>query len=158
MSGDKDTHEFDEYFGTMPWLALPQGHPLIAQLNEMYSISGIPALLLLDKEGVVYNSNGRGFVAKGAKFPWIPPPPQALNNFTETKDGVNDFPSAMLLLDGGVDEAKSKALLDEFKPVAEEFFAGKKVKFFYVPTKDAYSDQIRGLVSLIYILYIYIYS
>lgn len=64
-----------EYFGTMPWLALPYGkRQQRAQLAQHFGIKGIPALVLVEN-GVVVNANARSAVLQdhatgGAGFPW----------------------------------------------------------------------------------------
>ena len=75
-SSDHSEEEFKEYFGSMPWLALPLNHESIHALNKQYKVNGIPTLVLLDSNGVLFNAEGRDAIAKdttGARFPWKPP-------------------------------------------------------------------------------------
>lgn len=39
-SGDRNEDSFKEYFGTMPWLALPFGDPRTKQLSSIFKVSG----------------------------------------------------------------------------------------------------------------------
>ncbi len=73
VTSDNGPREFEEYFGTMPWLAVPFGHKVIGELSRAHGIRGIPSFLLLNKDGKVYNMDGRGAVAsdpEGKSFPW----------------------------------------------------------------------------------------
>lgn len=74
-SSDRDQSAFDGYFGKMPWSALPfEQRRLKAKLSEKFGVRGIPALILLDQSGQLYNENGRGVVSKSMDdFPWYPP-------------------------------------------------------------------------------------
>ena len=74
VSSDKDMGQFQEYFATMPWLAIPPGDKRKAALSLRFEVEGIPALVLLDgATGETINANGRGAVGgdpEGRKFPW----------------------------------------------------------------------------------------
>jgi nucleoredoxin len=76
VSSDKDQGTFDEYYGTMPWAALPfAARDLKATLSSKFKVSGIPTLVVLDKDGSLITTQGRGKVASdptGANFPWLP--------------------------------------------------------------------------------------
>ncbi len=62
LSADRTEDQFRHYFDTMPWLALPFGHKTIAELSNKYTVRGIPTLILLHKDGKVFNVDGRGTV------------------------------------------------------------------------------------------------
>lgn len=74
-SSDRDQSAFDEYFGEMPWSALPFDNRSVKQkLSQKFGIQGIPALILVNPSGKMYNDNGRGVVGKSIDdFPWLPP-------------------------------------------------------------------------------------
>lgn len=64
-----------EYFATMPWLALPfDSRAEAAAAAERFGIRGIPALVIVDGNGEVINANARGAVLRdfpgGSQFPW----------------------------------------------------------------------------------------
>jgi len=86
VSSDKDQHAFDEYFGEMPWVALPYDRrDLKEKLSSKFKVSGIPSLVVLDKDGSLITSRGRAEVMKdpkGESFPWIP---QTLDQLLGTK-------------------------------------------------------------------------
>eukprot|EP00252_Welwitschia_mirabilis_P001358 TRINITY_DN1123_c0_g1_i1.p1 TRINITY_DN1123_c0_g1~~TRINITY_DN1123_c0_g1_i1.p1 ORF type:complete len:579 (+),score=110.09 TRINITY_DN1123_c0_g1_i1:346-2082(+) len=50
-SSDKDETSFQEYYATMPWLALPFGDKIKKKLSKYFDISGIPSLIILSPEG-----------------------------------------------------------------------------------------------------------
>ena len=75
-SSDKDEGQFKEYYGTMPWLALPfSDRDRKNQLSKLYKVSGIPSLVVVDQEGNLVTSEGRNGVdsdPEGVDFPWRP--------------------------------------------------------------------------------------
>lgn len=78
VSGDKDDASFKEYYGEMPWLALPfDQRDLKTSLNKKFKVSGIPALIVLGPEGECMTKEGRAKITEHfedcAGFPWKPP-------------------------------------------------------------------------------------
>jgi nucleoredoxin len=64
VSSDRDDHSFEEYYGSMPWTALPFSNQANKrQLAEKFGVSGIPMLVVLDKDGNVKDTNGRSTVS-----------------------------------------------------------------------------------------------
>jgi len=76
VSSDKDESSFAEYFGEMPWTALPFKERAVKdKLAKLYKISGIPSLVILDKQAEIVNANARSKVSadpKAEEFPWKP--------------------------------------------------------------------------------------
>jgi nucleoredoxin len=57
VSWDREKKEFQEYFKTMPWLAVDYDQAQIrTALNSKYSVTGIPKLLIVDEAGNVLDS------------------------------------------------------------------------------------------------------
>ncbi len=74
ISSDRDQGAFDEYYGEMPWLALPYGdRKLKAKLSSKYGVQGIPTLVLLGPDGDVITKDGRSSVQNPEDFPWKQP-------------------------------------------------------------------------------------
>jgi Thioredoxin-like/PUB domain len=52
ISSDRDISSFQNYFASMPWVALPMSSPSFAgskqRISNMYGVRGIPALVVLD--------------------------------------------------------------------------------------------------------------
>ena len=65
-SSDRDEGAFTEYFGEMPWLALPYSERDIkAKLSKKYKVNGIPSFVIVDAvTGELCTTNGRDGVAK----------------------------------------------------------------------------------------------
>ena len=74
VSSDKSAEEFDKYFDSMPWLALPfedrAGKELV---GDMLEIRGLPTLVLVAEDGTLISMDGVRLVLgdKECKnFPW----------------------------------------------------------------------------------------
>ena len=59
VSADRSEAEFNEYFGTMPWKAIPFGNDAIDNLNDCFGIQGIPYFLVFNNEGKLIDEKGR---------------------------------------------------------------------------------------------------
>lgn len=70
ISSDKSLKEFREYFGSMPWLTLPEGPgeesaPEIKnRLAKTFKIQGIPTLMIVDKNGKFVTASARDDITK----------------------------------------------------------------------------------------------
>jgi len=61
LSSDRDEAAFSDYFGEMPWLALPYcEREKKEELSTKYGVRGIPSLIILDGEGNLVTKEGRG--------------------------------------------------------------------------------------------------
>uniref|UniRef100_A0A7N0U7F2 protein-disulfide reductase n=1 Tax=Kalanchoe fedtschenkoi TaxID=63787 RepID=A0A7N0U7F2_KALFE len=72
VSTDKNQQEFDLNLSGMPWLAIPFDDKARHDLCRIFSIQGIPALVLLGPDGKTVSRNGRQLISSyGAKgFPF----------------------------------------------------------------------------------------
>eukprot|EP00397_Hematodinium_sp_SG-2012_P010499 GEMP01010614.1.p1 GENE.GEMP01010614.1~~GEMP01010614.1.p1 ORF type:complete len:299 (+),score=74.79 GEMP01010614.1:128-1024(+) len=75
VSSDRDEQQFKEYFGQMPWIALPfSERSLKDKLSSHFNVQGIPTLAIVDADHkTVINSNARSAVQgdpEGKSFPW----------------------------------------------------------------------------------------
>jgi len=71
VSSDMSEGEFNQYFGTMPWKALPFKDPRIPILKQKYAIRGIPSLVIVDNTGKLITNQGRSLVEEDPTgFPW----------------------------------------------------------------------------------------
>jgi len=91
-SSDRDQASFDEYFGEMPWLALPfEDRDAKNALSKKWKVRGIPTLVLVDgKTGETITTKGREAVSDVEAYPWKPP---SLNDLVQAaglkaKDGT----------------------------------------------------------------------
>ncbi|KAG6398795.1 hypothetical protein SASPL_140265 [Salvia splendens] len=59
VSGDGDKEAYDAYFSKMPWLAIPfSDSEAREKLDALFTVSGIPHLVILDKDGKVLTNEG----------------------------------------------------------------------------------------------------
>lgn len=155
VSSDRDQSSFDEYYGEMPWLALPYSNRGGKNdLSELFEVRGIPSLVTLDAKGKVVNASARNSAGNdptGADFPWSPKP---VNDVNKETDGLNEETCVIVLLDGACDAdvAKRKENLNE---VANRYFDAAKSKgsdpeyrFFYADKSGSIVDQIRKLTEV----------
>merc|ERR1712070_494391 len=121
VSSDKDEEQFKDYFKEMPWLALDfEDRKLKAQLSGMFGVRGIPALVIVDKDGSVITKEGRGAVSsdpEGAKFPWYPP---AVSNLKDGPCGINEVPTVVALCETGAAE-EQRAIEEAMACVAKQY-------------------------------------
>jgi nucleoredoxin len=96
VSSDRDEQSFKDYFKEMPWLALDYAdRKRKAQLSSMFGVRGIPALVIIDKDGSVITKEGRGAVSEdpeGVSFPWYPP---AVANTKSGPGCINEHPTVL---------------------------------------------------------------
>jgi len=150
-SSDRDQKSFLEYYGTMPWLAIPQGDARKEKLSKLFGVSGIPSFVLIDAEtGETITTEGRSAVGsdpQGAQFPWYP---KALNNLSEGEgvSGINDEASLVVLLEG-CDQSTKEASKAVLEPIAEaKKSAREEVLFFYAPSADGPTGRVRELTQI----------
>ena len=72
-SGDKTQAEYDEYYGEMPWLALPKGDPRLGPIAKKFEVKGVPRLMILKPDGTVLEQNGVKKLTEGG--------PQAIEEY-----------------------------------------------------------------------------
>jgi len=153
-SSDRDQAAFDEYYGEMPWLAIPfSDRDRKAALSKKFKVSGIPMLVILDENYEVINGNARGAVSsdeEGVKFPWIPP---ALADLADGPDGLNEESCLIALLEG-CDDDEQKEAMEVLKPIAEAHKQKAKesgedpILFFFTTGADGITSQIRKLTGV----------
>lgn len=59
-SADQSMEEFQSYFSSMPWLAIPFGNPVREQLMGKFQVKGIPKLSILAPSGQILADNIAG--------------------------------------------------------------------------------------------------
>jgi len=62
VSSDKSEQEMKDYFGQMPWKALPFSSSKKQELDAKYNVSSLPTLVLLDHLGNTISLDGRSVV------------------------------------------------------------------------------------------------
>ncbi|XP_048322845.2 probable nucleoredoxin 1 [Ziziphus jujuba] len=62
ISSDRDQSAFDEFFSSMPWLALPFGDVRKKSLQRTFKVQGIPAAIAIGPSGRTLTSNARKLI------------------------------------------------------------------------------------------------
>ncbi|CAK9163494.1 unnamed protein product [Ilex paraguariensis] len=62
ISSDRDQPSFDEFFSTMPWLALPFGDERKESLERRFQIRGIPAVIAIGPGGRTVTTKARALI------------------------------------------------------------------------------------------------
>jgi len=74
VSRDRDLEQFTEYFGTMPWCAIPfKDTERVQKLMSKFKVRGIPTFAVIDEDGNIISQNARGMVSESnylSTFPW----------------------------------------------------------------------------------------
>jgi len=153
-SSDRDEASFKEYFGEMPWLALPyEDRDGKEALSKVFGVNGIPSFHIIEHDGTVINNGGRGAVGgdpEGAEFPWHPKP---VNDLAAGPEGINETPSVIVLMEK-VPAAEQDAVNTALTNVATNVLGtakaeGKEPPFCFFTGKSAggITDRVRELVK-----------
>ena len=59
VTSDRSEAEFNEYFGTMPWLSIPFKDESIENLKQSFEIMGIPTFLVFNNDGKLIDGKAR---------------------------------------------------------------------------------------------------
>lgn len=62
VSSDREQPSFDEFFTTMPWLALPFGDERKPLLQKRFKTKGIPAVVVIGPSGKTLTTEGRQYI------------------------------------------------------------------------------------------------
>jgi len=152
-SSDKNDAQFKEYFGEMPWLAIPfDDRKRKEALSTHFEVEGIPTLVILDPEGNVVTANGRmavGADPDGAEFPWVPKPCNELTGASGSS--LNDSAVIIAFTSGeDSDVAAAKAVLEPIAQAEAEAAkaAGDDQVFFMYTANDDMIDMVRDFARL----------
>lgn len=151
VSADRDEKSFKDYFGEMPWKALPFHDSTKDELDAIFKIEGIPALIFVDGEGNILTEDGRSKVmSQPDNFPWPPAPCDSLDEATSY---INDTTTAVLFTDNCTDAAKAEAAESVFRGVAERYFKANgnrpndKMRFAIAREDDDAVEQVRSFLG-----------
>jgi len=156
VSSDKSEDQFDEYFAEMPWLALDYSQrKLKAQLSELYGVSGIPNVVLIDADGSVITKDGRSAIAgdpTGESFPWYPKP---VFNLKAGPGTIQEVPTVIAFCEGA-SASDCKQIEDAMTPLGAKYMADAKaageeepeVGFAMLSEAAGIGPQLRQLMSM----------
>jgi nucleoredoxin len=124
FSSDRDEGAFKEYFGEMPWKAVPHGDKRTNELKGIFNVDGIPFVAVVDnKTGKLAEPRGCGGRSgvdsdpNAENFPW---PKQASGILSANISSINERPMmiAFAATDGKADKAVVSKCLDALKTTA----------------------------------------
>jgi nucleoredoxin len=153
VSSDKGDKEFEEYYGEMPWLALPYAErDAKNELSKYFGVEGIPSLVLIDTDFSIITKKGRGAVMRDvSEFPFHDKP---VADLATEMDGLNENPCVIVLADKGSAEEQDAAYA-ALEPLAAEYKAAAKANdedpeflFFFARTNGGPVPRIRELCKL----------
>ena len=159
VSSDRDEEAFKEYYGEMPWLALPFADRAAKNaLSKMMEVDGIPSLVVLgpkeDGKREVINGSARGeaSIDNIAAFPWYPKPYGDLSKSVECGGSdINETASVIVFCEGADDDEQAD-IVACVKEVAEKKELkgadGSDFLFFYGTKSGGYVDRVRQLCGL----------
>merc|ERR1712232_682265 len=150
VSSDRDENAFKEYFGEMPWLALPyEKRKEKEELSDTFGVQGIPSFVVINPDGTTLTTDGRSKDTsdpKGENLPegWLPQP---FNDINDDPSPLNEEQCLIML--GG-----AAAACEAVKKVANEFYvaAGKNIDEmpmrFFSGLDGGVTGQIRKLTKI----------
>lgn len=149
VSSDRDESSYNDYFGEMPWLALPYDkREAKEKLSKACGVDGIPAFAVINPDGTIVTTDGRSKVTadpKGETFPegWLPQP------FNDVNDDPSPLNEEQCILAMG----SNQAMADAVKAVASEYYESAKkdidampIRFFKAPDGGV-TEQLRKLTG-----------
>jgi len=153
-SSDRDEGAFKEYFGEMPWLALPYSDRQAKEtLSKVFGVSGIPSFHIIEHDGTVINNDGRSAVGgdlEGAEFPWHPKP---VNDLAAGPGAINETTAIIALMEN-VPKATQDSVTAAMEAVARPMFEEAKAKkeeapfcFFTGKSAGGVTDRVRELLK-----------
>jgi thiol-disulfide isomerase/thioredoxin len=152
VSSDRDVGSFNEYYGEMPFWALPfEEREAKAHLSKMFSIRGIPSLLILGPvpEGggdrPLINDNLRGIFEAGdfSEFPFHPKP---YADLSLGADGINENRSLVIFCENE-DDDEQQEIVELVKKVSEKM-KDSGTKFFYATSPAGMVGAVRKVLRI----------
>lgn len=158
VSSDRSEEDFNEYFDTMSFCALPFEHRDVkAALSKKFGVRGIPMLVMLgpigeDGERPLINANARGFI-EGEEFDQFP---FHKKNFgpVDGADELNEVKSLIIFGDmGNLDDDEEDNIKAVAKDVAVKLAEKKKeggedINVHWALTPGGITSAIRDAVEL----------
>merc|ERR1712217_431652 len=150
VSSDRDEKSFNDYFGDMPWLALPYAKRAEKELlSDSFGVQGIPSFVVLNPDGTVLTTDGRSKVMsdpKGESLPdgWLPQP---FNDVNDDPSPLNEEQCVIMLGSSTASEKVVKAVAHEFYNAAGKDVDDMPIKLFSAP-EGSVTEQLRKLTGV----------
>ncbi|EYU22493.1 hypothetical protein ABFS82_05G016100 [Erythranthe guttata] len=129
ISGDEDDESFDAYFSKMPWLAIPfSDSDTREKLNELFGVSGIPHLVILNEDGKILTSEGVQVIVENGSdgYPFTSEQIEKLRK-QEEEAKMNQSLKSLL-----VTESRDYVITSDGKKVPVAELEGKTVGLYFV--------------------------
>ncbi|KAI3452736.1 hypothetical protein Pfo_009400 [Paulownia fortunei] len=129
VSGDEDNESFDAYFSKMPWLAVPFSDSATRELlDELFTVGGIPHLVIMDENGKVLTSEGVQLIQEhGAEgYPFTS---EQIEKLKEQEEEAKKNQSLKSLL---VSQSRDYVITADGKKVPVTELEGKTVGLYFV--------------------------
>ncbi|XP_051148919.1 probable nucleoredoxin 1 [Andrographis paniculata] len=127
-SADEDNESFEEYFSKMPWLAVPYSDSETRdRMDELFSVNGIPHLVLLDENGKVLSDEGVQIIQDygAAGFPFTS---KRIDELKEQDEEAKRNQSLKSLL---VSQSRDYVIASDGRKVAISELEGKTVGLYF---------------------------
>mmetsp|Transcript_24994 Transcript_24994/g.44302 ORF Transcript_24994/g.44302 Transcript_24994/m.44302 type:complete len:431 (-) Transcript_24994:139-1431(-) len=160
VSSDRDEESFQEYYGSMPFWAIPfEEREAKGKISKKYGIRGIPSLLILGPvpndggDRPVINASLRGIIEGGndlvSEFPFHPKPYADLAG--GDADGINDHRSLVVFCENEDDEEQAE-IVQMIQKISQEMVDdnaySSDMKFFYATQPGGMVDAVRKVLKL----------
>uniref|UniRef100_A0A7R9Y9G1 Thioredoxin domain-containing protein n=2 Tax=Pinguiococcus pyrenoidosus TaxID=172671 RepID=A0A7R9Y9G1_9STRA len=141
MTNDRDQASFEEYYGDMPWLAVPfeDRHTVVQKMSKALGVQGIPTLVLFDAENNLLNNDCVPAVTNDRPFPFVPP------NVIDVADGIsvlgadiNTVPALIAYLQYADDDDQAAVVekLEEMALAVKESMGEGEPSMIFLTAKD----------------------
>ncbi|KAI9193671.1 thioredoxin-like-domain-containing protein [Polychytrium aggregatum] len=169
ISSDREEEHYQKLLAKMPWLALSrmEGAEALIEFGELYTIDGIPQLVIVDSDGNVINRDAVASIhadPEGANFPWVP---KRLCDISESFSSAGYTPSektSLILFSESASQTEQDALERAMLSIVGEYsspkdgrklsissqFVEPSVIFFTGKAVTPVSTNVRQMVSLPY--------
>lgn len=141
---DNDQKQYEEYYGSMPWLTLGFENKAVTKLKNILGVEGIPCLVLCNTELEPVTADGVEAVkATGVDgFPWLPADVKDLN---QEPDDINAKACLVFFMESA-SEDKKEAYINMLNEVAPSI--RDAVSIFFVKESGDVSEQIRAMLQI----------
>lgn len=151
VSSDRDEGAFKEYFGEMPWLALPYDkRKEKEELSELFGVEGIPSFAVINPDGTTITTEGRSCVMKDPKGETLPDGwlPQPINDVNDDPGPLNEESCVIMLASSESSAAVAvKSVAMEYYEKAGKDISEMPVRFFYAGDGEI-ATKIRSLTKV----------
>jgi len=155
ISSDRDESSFNEYFGEMPWKALPYANRNAKNdLSKMFEVEGIPSLVVLGpevegkREVITTSARGSANLDNITDFPWRPKPYAELSETVECNGSDINESTAIIVLCEAADDDEQMDIKDIIKQIAEKQPDGSELLFFYGTSSSGPVPRVRELCNV----------